>query len=141
MKKILVAFFLLFASVAGFAQCGKNVILTASKTEYLDAAMNVQHTVDEHTIITLRDSTVTITPGDDAHKMTGIIKSKSCIWTVPFKEGKSTVTTTITDENGRVKNLTITIEGNGGKLTFLAEIDEMPDRKIRVSVDTFEAEK
>jgi hypothetical protein len=36
---------------------------------------------------------------------------------------------------------TITIEGKDGKITFLMEIEEMPDRKIRVWVDEFGEKK
>jgi hypothetical protein len=34
--------------------------------------------------------------------------------------------------------VTITIEGKEGKLTLLAEVDDDPNHKIRVTIDKFE---
>jgi hypothetical protein len=45
------------------------------------------------------------------------------------------------NEQGRIFGLTITVEGKEGKISFLAEIDEQPDRKIRIVVDKFEEKK
>ena len=141
MKKIIVAFSLLSAcSMAGFAQCDKKVILHSSKTEYLDASYAVQRTVDEKSTVEIDKSGVTIAPGN-AERRTGAIQSDSCNWKVPFKEGKSIIKVIFTREDGTVRNATITIEGKDGKVTLLMEMAEMPDRKIRVSIDKFEENK
>lgn len=137
-KKIIVALSMLFLSgTAGFAQCSKATTLTSSKTEYLDASMVLQRTTDENTVVELTDSLITIAPGNEPRKMIGNIKSTTCNWNIPYKEGKSTIKAIFTDDQDAIKNLTITIEGKGGTITLLAEIEEMPDRKIRLPVDTF----
>ena len=44
----------------------------------------------------------------------------------------------ITPGGGDSMNLTITIEGKEGKITFLAVIEQMPDRRIMLLADKFE---
>lgn len=132
---------LLAGSMAGFAQCGKAVILTSSKTEYLDANMVLQRTTEENSVVEVSDSVVTIAPGNEPRKMTATIKSNTCNWTLPYKEGKSVIKAMLSEGQEGIKNLTITIEGKDGKITLLAEVEEMPDRKIRVPVDSFEEKK
>jgi hypothetical protein len=58
--------FLLFSSAAGFAQCDKNVVLTCTKTEYLNAEGVVQRTVEEECVIKVSKSEVTIAPSGHA---------------------------------------------------------------------------
>jgi uncharacterized protein GlcG (DUF336 family) len=70
--------------------------------------------------------------------MSGPVKSTSCNWKIPFKEGKTVVRATLTDASSDSKNVTITIEGKEGKLTLLAEVDDEPNHKIRVAIDKFE---
>jgi hypothetical protein len=134
-------FILFFSSIAGFAQCNTSVSITSSKTEYLDASMAVQRTVEEKTVIEISDSVITILPGNEENKMIGKIISKACQWAVPYKEGKSQIKAALQDGSGDTKNVTFSIEGKDGKVTFLAEVDEMPDQKVRVAADTFEAKK
>jgi hypothetical protein len=58
---------------------------------------------------------------------------------VPFKEGKTVITTTLKDDSGNEpKDFTITIEGKDGKVTLLAESPSMPDRKIKLDIEKFE---
>lgn len=138
MRKILFALSILLASnTASVAQCGKAATLTSSKTEYLDSNMVLQRTMDEKSVVELSDSVITIAPGNEPRKMTATIKSNTCNWTVPYKEGKSLIKATLHSEHGEMKNLTITIEGKDGKVTLLAEVEDMPDRKIRVAADAF----
>ena len=114
MKKIiLVTLFVMAASISIYAQCDKRVIITSSKTEYLDADGNVQRSVDETSIVEFDSKEIIITPGDDP-VMKGTISSFTCDWKTPFKEGK---------------------------ISFLLEIEEQPDRKIRLQVDKFEEKK
>lgn len=140
MKKIIisVSLLVLFCTVT-YAQCGQKGILTASKTEYLDPNGEVERTVDEKTVIEITKSDVTITLPERV--MTATIKSDSCNWKEPFKEGKSIIKGTLTDGQGDVKNVTFIIEGKDGKVNFLAQLDEMPDRRIRVIADKFEEKK
>lgn len=138
MKKYFLITALLSGSIAGFAQCDKTSVLTSSKTEYLDAAMTLQNTQEEKSTVEISKTTVLITPGDEDHKMTINITSQDCNWKTAYKEGKSVIKGTMAEPDGSAThNVTITIEGKEGKLTLLAELEDMPDRKIRVPVDTF----
>ena len=58
-----------------------------------------------------------------AHKMTGLIKSYAWNWEIPYKEGKTIVTTVFTD-GGKTFNATVTIEGKAGKVTATMEAAE-----------------
>ena len=140
MKKALfiLMMLLLLGIVFSYAQCGKKQVITASKTEYLDASGNVQRTVDESTTIEYNDSVIVITTGAEGQEMRGIVKSIACEWKTPYKEGKTVIKGPIADPRGDVKNLTITIEGKDGKLLLLAEAEERPERKIRIVIDKFE---
>jgi hypothetical protein len=93
--------------------------------------------VEEKSSVEISTSEIIIIPGNGS-KMTGAIKSDSCNWKKPFKEGKSVLKATFTREGEDSKNATITIEGKDGKVSFLMEIDEMPDKKIRIVADKFE---
>jgi len=140
MKKALfiLMMLLLLGIVFSYAQCGKKQIITASKTEYLDASGNVQRTVDESTTIEYNDSLIVITTGAEGQEMRGTVKSITCGWKTAYKEGKTVIKAPIVDPRGDVKNLTITIEGKEGKLVLLAEAEERPERKIRIVIDKFE---
>jgi hypothetical protein len=140
MKKLIPVILLLLAgSTMSFAQCGKNILFTSSKTEYLDTNGVVQRSEDENTLIEITKTEITITPGE--HKMTGTIKSDSCNWKTAWKEGKKVVKAQLTDGEGNTKNVTITIEGKDGKITLLAQIADMPGQVIRVTADKFEEKK
>ncbi|HMG83890.1 MAG TPA: hypothetical protein VK559_12690 [Ferruginibacter sp.] len=141
MKNIFLVVVLAFAfNAAGFAQCDKKVVLTSSTTEYLDSNNVVERSVPENTTIKIdKSASLTIAPGKD-HEMNGTITQNICNWKVPYKEGKSIIKATLTDKSGDVKTATITIEGKEKKITFLLEVAEMPGKKIRISVNTFQEE-
>jgi len=144
MKKVL--FLLMLLTILGivfsYAQCSKKQLITSAKTEYLDANGNLQRAVDENTTIEYDKSNITITIDQgDSKVMSGPVKLDSCDWSIPYKQGKSIVKAVISDARGDAKNLTITIEGKDGKLSFLAEVEERPDMKIRLTVDKFEEKK
>ncbi|HKH62500.1 MAG TPA: hypothetical protein VKA49_16770 [Flavitalea sp.] len=141
MRKIIAVVLVLACGKVSFAQCGKAVILTSSKTEYLDGANTVQRTVDEKSTIEINKTEIIITPSNVERKMTGIIKADSCNWTKSFKDGKSVIKAEFVKEGEDARNATITIEGKEGKVIFLMEVAEMPDRKIRVLAETFEEKK
>lgn len=138
MKKMF--FTTLLVIIAGYftnAQCDKKVILIGSKTEILKADSTVQRTIDENTTIQFDKTNITISPESDK-VMSGTITSAECNWQVPFKEGKTVLKVALSD-NDKMRNLTITIVGKGGKISFLAEVDDNPNKKIRfATVDKFE---
>lgn len=138
MKKLL---FLpiLFLSVQfqSFAQCSEEVILSASKTEYLNGSGVLQRTVDESSTIELSKTKVVIKPGNADQVMTGTITSDTCNWKTPYTEGLTVIHATFEEPSGEPRHVTLKLEGVSGKVTFLMEIQEMPDKKIRVSIDKF----
>jgi hypothetical protein len=138
MKTIIIILSLLMAgSAVSFAQCDKKMVLTTSKTEHLDANGIVMRTEEEKAVVQIGKTDLNISVNDE-HKMTGKIKSDSCNWSIPYKEGKTVIKATVSNEDGEDKNVTITIEGKGGKVTLLFEMEGMPDDRIRVGVDKFE---
>lgn len=139
MKALILAFFLLVAySTTSLAQCGKNVKMTASKTTYLNSNGDIQRSVDEASTIRVHPAEVIIHVNNE-HRMTCAIKSVNCNWSVPYKEGK-TVITAAADKDGESKNVTFTIDGKRGKVTFLLEIEGQPDHIISVDINKFEEE-
>ncbi|MPR35641.1 hypothetical protein [Salmonirosea aquatica] len=142
MKNQIYSILLLAASsTLSFGQCNQDVTITASKTEYLDGSGVIQRTVDEQSTIQIKGSQIIITPGSADHQMTGTIESTTCDWSTPYKEGKTVSKAVFEDPSREQRHVTLTTEGKGGKVTFLMEIDEMPDKKIRVSVVDFQETK
>ena len=139
MRQTLLALFTMIFCTALSAQCDKNLTLTSSKTEYLDASGAVQKTVDENTKIDIDQKSISISPGGN-HTMTGAIISATCGWKTAFKEGKSEFKTEFED-NGTLKKITIVLEGKNGKVSFTASIADEPDKIIRVWLDSFEEKK
>ena len=138
LKTIIAALFLMVAgSTISFAQCDKTVTLTSSKTTHLDESGNVERTKDEKAVITITPTDITIVPGDEEHKMTGKITSKTCDWKVPFKEGKTVIKSIVSGDGGDDKDITVTIEGKGGKVTLTFEAVGL-NGKIQVVADKFE---
>ena len=138
MKKSLLMVLVFCVGFISYAQCDKKLILNSSKTEFLDSTKSVKRTVEENSVIEVNNAELIITPGGENNRMSGPVKSASCNWKIPFKEGKTVIKATLTDPSGDSKNVTITIEGKEGKLTLLAEVDDDPNHKIRVAIDKFE---
>ncbi|GAB3324005.1 hypothetical protein GCM10027299_20810 [Larkinella ripae] len=141
MKIFLTLVVLITSATVSLAQCDKAVKLKTSKTEYLDGSGTVQRTVDEQSTIDIGKTAVTIRPGNTDRVMNGTVQSATCNWTVPYKTGKSVIKALFKEPSGEENHATITVEGKDGKTTFLMEIAERPDRKIRVTADTFEEAK
>jgi hypothetical protein len=139
MKKIFAAMLLLAGvSTLSYGQCDKKVVLTSSKTEHLGADSAVQDTKDEQTVVEFDKTNITVVAGGEDHKMTGTVTSYNCNWSTPFKEGKTVIKVALSDhDGGDTKKITITIEGKGGKVRLLAEMDDDGNRKIRLNADSF----
>jgi hypothetical protein len=132
--------FLLFFSVAGFAQCDKSLVLTCSKTEYHNAEGVVQRTVEEECVIKVSKSEVSISHSGHA-KMIASVTSTVCEWKQPFKVGKTTMEATFKHENGDTRKATIIIEGKDGKITCVMKEKERADRVIKATASKFEEQK
>ena len=128
------------SSATAFAQCGKDLVLTSSKTEYLNTAGEIQRTVEEDCVITLEQTKLTIAPADK-EVMTATVVSTTCEWKESFKTGKTTVQATFKDRDGSEKDATITVEGKDGKITCQMTQKDRPDRVIRVVALKFEERK
>jgi len=142
MKTTLLALLVLvISSTLSLAQCDKKIRLQASKSEQLDSSGAIQGTRDELTILEFSKNgiDVTISGNDGDQNLTGDIKTNTCNWKVPFMEGKTVITTTLTGDDGKEpKEFTITIEGKKGKVTLIAVSPSMPDRKIKLDIEKFE---
>jgi|SRR5579872_135923 len=139
MKHFLLAGLFLASGYFGFGQCGAKVVLTSSQTQHLGADSSVQRTTDEKTVIEFDQSTITITPGDN--RMTGKVDSVDCNWTTPYKVGKTRLKTTISNDQGETRKVTITIVGKDGKIVLLAEVEDLPEDRIQLVADKFEEKK
>jgi hypothetical protein len=137
MKHLLLAGLLVAASLIGYSQCDKKVLLTSSKTDHLGADSSVQRSVDENTIVEFDRATFSVAPGDNP-KMTGKVNSITCSWSTPYKVGRTQMKVTLTNPEGESKDATITIENKAGKIVMLAVLDSEPDKKIRLVADKFE---
>lgn len=128
---------LLFVQFCGFAQCSEEVILSASKTEYLNGSGVLQRTVDESSTIEISKTRVVIKPGNADQVMSGAITYDTCNWKSPYTEGLTVIHALFDDSSAEPRHVTLKLEGASGKITLLMEIQEMPDRKIRVNIDKF----
>jgi len=128
---------LLFVQFSGFAQCNEEVILSASKTEYLNGTGVLQRTVDESSTIEISKTRVVIKPGNADQVMSGAITSDTCNWKSPYTEGLTVIHALFDDSSAEPRHVTLKLEGASGKITLLMEIQEMPDRIIRVNIDKF----
>src|SRR5579862_1968470 len=103
MRSIIITLVLLAAgSAICKAQCDQKMSVASSKTTHLDASGAVKASDDEQTIVTFDKSSVTVSIDHDGNnqKMTGTVKTYACDWKVPFKEGKTTLSITLTNDNG-----------------------------------------
>lgn len=139
MKKLFISLSLILAgSAVCFAQCDKPVVLTSSKTVYLDGSGAVTRTKDENTTINLSKTEIVIVPGDEGHRLSGPVSALTCDWKTTYKEGKTTFKAVLENPDGNAMHANITIEGKDGKVTLTFTVDEMPDKKIQVVADKFE---
>lgn len=136
MKKIVLTLTLLAAlSIAAFAQCDKPLVLNSSKTDHINPSGDLIRTEDEAVVIEISKTDVNVAVNGE-HKITAVIKSNTCNWKVPFKEGK-TVIHGVAQRDGQDKPVTLTLEGKDGKVTLLFQMDEAPEDRVRVGIDKF----
>lgn len=142
MKSILLAGLLLPAACSlGYGQCDQKVLLTSHRTEHLSGDSTVEKSEDELTTIEFDKTSIKVVPGSN-NTMSGKVLSHTCDWKTPFKEGKSLLKIALSDEHGETRNVTISIEGKNGQISFLARLDdESEDKRIKLYVDRFEEKK
>jgi len=128
-------------ATAAHAQCDQKVVISSSKTEHLGADSMVTHSENDSTTVEFDKTNldVTVRGADRNQHLKGTVKSYSCDWSVPFKEGKTVIKATLANEEGETRDLTITVTGTGGKVGFLAELAGDEIQRIRLVVDRFEA--
>ena len=141
-KTVVLILTMVSVHMLAIAQCDKDVVVNASRTEYMDSTGSVQRTVDENSTVDIKGKEIIITPGNEDNVMRGQIKTMVCEWRVPFKEGRTVITTDLT-RNGasEARATTITIEGKDGKLTLVARSAEFPNRLVRLNIDSFAERK
>ena len=122
MKQIIVVAVLLAATIAGYGQCEKKTILSASKTDHLAADSSIERTDDGVVTIEFDKTNFNVTPPNES-PLTGKVDSVSCNWSTPYKEGKMRMKVTLTNPAGESQHFTVTIEGKAGKVTLLAVMD------------------
>ncbi len=141
MRSILITVMLLVASgTLCMAQCDQKVSFSSGTTTHLDANGGVKNTVAEQTTLTFDkiDLLVAISRDGANMKLTGKVKSYVCEWKIPFKEGKTTLTGSLVNDNGESRDYTITIEGKDGKIELLAVSQDEPDDQIKLEADKFQ---
>jgi len=121
---------------SGKSQCDKNFQFESSKTEYQDAQGNVQRSIDEHAVIKVTGKEITITPESD-HKMVAYIKSSTCNWKVPYKEGKLTLNAVYMEKDVEKKTVLV-FEGKDNKVSMSMTFEAEPGKVIKVWADKFE---
>ncbi len=138
MKLLILIFSLLFSAVdEGYAQCGKNIRLTSSKTIHMDRNGIITRTEVERSVVEINELLITINVRDES-KTECNIKSIECNWDIPFKKGKTLIEATITTGDGELKNVVLTIQGIDGQLFLLSEMEDQADKLVKVIIDTFE---
>lgn len=135
---IIIVTLITMGATISFAQCDKNVKFTSSKTEHLDSGGNLTRTEMEEVVVQISKTTVVVTvSGESRGAFT--IKSLTCDWKVPFKEGKMAIKGGMTTDQGDALTVSLTFEGKDGKVTgyFVAEGQ---DDVIKVVANKFEEE-
>ena len=141
MKKLF-ALTVVFMSIglASNAQCDGTTKWTCNKQTFIDASGNTVMEKDEMATVTSSDKAVTIKPEGNDDFMEGNVSDYKCNWSEPGKNGKPVFKSEVTDNSGKIRHATITIEAKDGKITILLEAEE-ESNKILLTVEKYEAVK
>jgi hypothetical protein len=139
MKKIILLSLGLFTiSLLTRAQCGKTMVWSASKADFLDAGGNLQETKEDKIVIETSDNQIILKHGDKPEDiLKGNIKELNCNWTTPFKNGKTTFKTLLEEASGDTKDALVTIEGKNGKITIVIVSVSNQGRMIKIEVEDY----
>jgi len=120
-------------------QCLTRVKYSASKMEILDTAMNVLETKEESLTFETNPKGFTgIRVEDESDSLHGVLKSLTCDWKEPFKNGKITMVCDVQGKDHDMQDANITIDAEDGKIIILVRAKEQPDKIIRLVVDKYE---
>jgi hypothetical protein len=140
MKKIIVILLVLtVVSKWSNAQCNKKILWTATKEEFLDANGQVTHADEDSVTLEVSDSGIIINHNNvPQDQLTGTMKEMVCNWSEPFKNGKTSFSSDITEVSGDEHNGIITIEGKDGQISILIELTDKGGMKIKLYVSKYE---
>jgi len=140
MKKIILLV-LVFVTVNKWsnAQCNKKILWTSTKEEFLDANGQVTHTDEDSVTLEVSDSGITINHNNiPQDELKGTIKEINCNWSEPFKTGKTTFKSDLTEVSGDEHNGNFTIEGKDGQISVLMELTDKGGMKIKLYINRYE---
>jgi len=140
MKKIILLV-LVFVTVNKWsnAQCNRKILWTSTKEEFLDANGQVTHTDEDSVTLEVSDSGITINHNNiPQDELKGTIKEINCNWSEPFKTGKTTFKSDLTEVSGDEHNGNFTIEGKDGQISVLMELTDKGGMKIKLYVNRYE---
>jgi hypothetical protein len=140
MKKIILLLCVLIViSKWTSAQCNKKILWTATKEEFLDASGQVTHTDQDSVTVEVSDSSITINHNNNPQdQLTGTVKEPTCNWSVPFKDGKSSFKSDLTEASGDQHDGNFTIEGKDGQISILIELTDRGGMRIKLYVSKYE---
>ena len=137
MKKLLViTTVLLLAGTVSKAQCDGTTKWTCTKMKIVDASGNVVQEKEDNIVVLVSNKNISVTPGDDSHKMEGPVTEFNCTWSAPGKTGKTILKSDLQDAE-KLRHATVTIEAVDGKMTITFEAQE-ETTKIVLDVKDFE---
>ena len=85
------------------------------------------------------DSGITINHNNiPQDELKGTIKEINCNWSEPFKTGKTTFKSDLTEVSGDEHNGNFTIEGKDGQISVLMELTDKGGMKIKLYVNRYE---
>ena len=135
--KILLLFISIAIGTYCHSQCGKKITVSATGAEILNELGEIKIKDTQRVTTIIYDSKV-IEIISEMSTLYGTVDSIYCNWTIPFKEGNTTIMGTINYENGDQRTTKLIITGKEGKLTLLAEVEHPDANKMRFVLDKFE---
>ncbi len=137
MKKISLLLFALFIFIKwSDAQCDKKVVWSSVKEEFLNDSGQVEHAGEDSVIIETSNTSVLVNHNNiPQDELKGTVTGISCDWKEPYKNGKTTIKTNLTEASGESNEGTITIEGKDGQISIILEVH---GKRIKIYVAKYE---
>ena len=138
-RVILVAALAALSLSSANAQCGKKIKWISNKLESIDPAGELLRTMEEEFIVTVNKQEILLEhPAENSEDLKFVVKSDSCKWEQPFKKGKTVYKGEFSRQDGRTSDGTLTIEGNGEKITITIALEAMEGRTARLIIAKYE---